>query len=427
MLVMEMSNKKQEIPAIRFKGFTDTWEQRKLGELIENQTILLQSDGNHGELYPKSTEFSETGIPYLSAANIDLNTSTIDFTASKYLPINKAKIFKKGIAKDGDILLAHNATVGPTVMLSTHYPFVVLSTTLTLFRINQSKMNPIFFLYTLRSVQFQQALKKMMKQTTRNQVPILTQRNIDVSYPNNIDEQANLGIFFKQLDGTIALHQRQLDNFKELKKAMLQKMFPQNGEKVPEVRFEGFTEGWEQRKLGEWIVPYAEKTNRNNQYPVLTSSRRGIFLQTDYYNGNQVASEDNTGYNIVPRGYFTYRHMSDDEIFKFNINDIVDYGIVSTLYPVFTTKQGLDSDFLQYQLNNGGEFRSYATLQKQGGSRTYMYLSKLENLKLTIPELQEQIKISNFFNQLDQSINLHQQKVNDYQQIKKAMLQKMFV
>lgn len=213
------------VPEIRFSGFTEDWEQRKLGELIENQTILLQSDGNHGELYPKSNEFSETGIPYLSASNIDLNTSSIDFSSSKYLPINKAKIFKKGIAKDGDILLAHNATVGPTVMLSTHYPFVVLSTTLTLFRINQSKMNPKFFLYMLRSAQFQHALKKMMKQTTRNQVPILTQRNIDVSYPNNIDEQTKLGIFFKQLDETIALHQKQLEVLKETKKSLLQKMF----------------------------------------------------------------------------------------------------------------------------------------------------------------------------------------------------------
>ena len=128
---------------------------------------------------------------------------------------------------------------------------------------------------------------------------------------------------------------------------------------MPSIRFYGFDDAWEQRKLGDNIAEYTEKTTINNQYPVLTSSRRGIFFQTDYYDGNQIASADNTGYNIVPYGYFTYRHMSDDEIFHFNINDITENGIVSTLYPVFTTDENLDSRYLQYQLNYGKEFAKY--------------------------------------------------------------------
>lgn len=134
-------------------------------------------------------------------------------------------------------------------------------------------------------------------------------------------------------------------------------------------------------------------------------------MQTDYYSGNQVASADNTGYNIVPYGYFTYRHMSDDEIFHFNINDIVENGIVSTLYPVFTTDEKLDSRYLQYQLNYGSEFARFAVLQKQGGSRTYMYLNKLKKLSLTMPtSIDEQKKISSFLMSLDNLITLHQRK-----------------
>ena len=123
-----------------------------------------------------------------------------------------------------------------------------------------------------------------------------------------------------------------------------------NNSNKPKLRFKGFSDDWEQRKLGDYLVQYLEVTTENNQYPVLTSSRKGIFFQKDYYDGNQIASIDNTGYNIVPHGYFTYRHMSDDEIFHFNINNITDYGIVSTLYPVFTTTGELDSKYLQYQL-----------------------------------------------------------------------------
>ena len=163
--------------------------------------------------------------------------------------------------------------------------------------------------------------------------------------------------------------------------------------------------------MGDNIVEYTEVTTENNQYPPLTSSRKGIFLQTEYFAGNQIASDDNTGYNIVPYGYFTYRHMSDDEVFHFNINDIVEKGIVSTLYPVFTTDENLDSRYLQYQLNYGHEFAKFAILQKQGGSRTYMYLNKLRQLHLTMPNhVEEQKAISSFFMNLDHLITLHQRK-----------------
>lgn len=196
---------------------------------------------------------------------------------------------------------------------------------------------------------------------------------------------------------------------------------------VPKIRFKGFTDDWEQRKVEEHIIEYHEVTTENNQYPVLTSSRKGIFLQTDYYSGNQVASADNTGYNIVPYGYFTYRHMSDDEIFHFNINDIVENGIVSTLYPVFTTDEKLDSRYLQYQLNYGSEFARFAVLQKQGGSRTYMYLNKLKKLSLTMPtSIDEQKKISSFLMSLDNLITLHQRKCEQLKELKKFMLQNMF-
>lgn len=166
---------------------------------------------------------------------------------------------------------------------------------------------------------------------------------------------------------------------------------------------------WEQRKLETYLQEYNEVTSTNNQYPALTSSRKGLFLQTDYFSGNQVASENNIGYNVVPYGYFTYRHMSDDEVFHFNLNDIVDKGIVSTLYPVFTTSKELDSKYLQYQLNYGEEFSRFARLQKQGGSRTYMYLNKLRKLSLTMPNtLDEQKEISAILSTLDHFITLHQ-------------------
>ena len=248
-----------------------------------------------------------------------------------------------------------------------------------------------------------------------------------IKIPVNIKEQVLIGEILEKFNQYITLHQRKLDNLKLKKKALLQKLFPKNGERYPELRFPGFTDTWEQRKLGDYLIQYTEITTQNNQYPVLTSSRKGLFFQTDYYDGNQIASKDNTGYNIVPYGYFTYRHMSDDEIFHFNINYIVDKGIVSTLYPVFTTKN-LNSNYLQLQLNYGSEFRKYAVLLKQGGSRTYMYFNKLKDLKLTIStSIDEQEIIAKFFISFEKLITLHQRKLDHLKLQKKALLQQMFV
>ena len=215
----------EKVPEIRFDGFTEDWEQRKLGDLIEDNIIIEQSDGNHGELYPRSDEFTDAGIPYIAASAISSSGDDIDFNLVKYLPLKRAEQFRKGVAQNGDILLAHNATVGPCLQLSMEYDFAILSTSLTLFRINENKMNSKFFLQMLRSDLFQNQLFKYMKQTTRSQVPILTQRKLEVCYPNNTQDQELIGTYLSNLDHLITLHQRKCDELRSVKKFMLQNMF----------------------------------------------------------------------------------------------------------------------------------------------------------------------------------------------------------
>ena len=192
-------------------------------------------------------------------------------------------------------------------------------------------------------------------------------------------------------------------------------------EKRPKLRFPGFDGAWSNVELGSKLIPYSEITTENNQYPPLTSSRKGLFLQTDYFN-RQVASEDNTGYNIVPYGYFTYRHMSDDRTFYFNINEIVEKGIVSTLYPVFTTTDGLNSHFLRAYLNYSKRFALYCVLQKQGGSRTYMYFRKLCAHNAVIPSVEEQEKIADFIDLLDKRIKLQNEKIECLKKYKRGAI-----
>ena len=364
----------QKVPEIRFKGFTEDWEQRKLNEIADKV-----SEKN------KNNEFSE---PFTNSAEQGI-ISQKDYFDREI--VNNENLNGYYIVRNDDFIynprISVTAPVGP-INRNRLGRNGVMSPLYTVFRTHDiDNLYLEFYFKTTKWHRFMKLNGDSGARFDRFTISSTQFMEMPIPYPT-LEEQQKIGEYFDSLDNLITLHQR-----------------------ISLYFFKINTFVWEQRKLGDNIVEYTEKTTENNQYPVLTSSRKGIFFQTDYYDGNQIASADNTGYNIVPYGYFTYRHMSDDEIFHFNINDIAENGIVSTLYPVFTTDENLDSRYLQYQLNYGREFSRYAILQKQGGSRTYMYLNKLRNLYLTVPTaIEEQKKISEYFTNLDHLITLHQRK-----------------
>ena len=365
-----MNNKIEEI----IRDEEAVWEQRKLNEIADKV-----SEKN------KNNEFSE---PFTNSAEQGI-ISQKDYFDREI--VNNENLNGYYIVRNDDFIynprISVTAPVGP-INRNRLGRNGVMSPLYTVFRTHDiDNLYLEFYFKTTKWHRFMKLNGDSGARFDRFTISSTQFMEMPIPYPT-LEEQQKIGEYFDSLDNLITLHQR-----------------------ISLYFFKINTFVWEQRKLGDNIVEYTEKTTENNQYPVLTSSRKGIFFQTDYYDGNQIASADNTGYNIVPYGYFTYRHMSDDEIFHFNINDIAENGIVSTLYPVFTTDENLDSRYLQYQLNYGREFSRYAILQKQGGSRTYMYLNKLRNLYLTVPTaIEEQKKISEYFTNLDHLITLHQRK-----------------
>jgi type I restriction enzyme S subunit len=194
---------------------------------------------------------------------------------------------------------------------------------------------------------------------------------------------------------------------------------------IPEIRFQGFNGVWEKRKLGRCVQDYVEKTIVQNQYPVLTSSQKhGIIYQEEYFADRQVTTENNIGYFVLPRGYFTFRSRSDNGVFKFNRNDLVDKGIISYFYPVFKIANG-NSDFFLNMLNST-TIKKQASLEAEGTGQRVLSLNKFKNINVIIPEIQEQTKLGNLFNQLDKTIALHQQELTTLKQTKQGFLQKMF-
>lgn len=197
----------------------EEWDVNTLEYYLKEGVIESHLDGNHGAKYPRPSEFVKSGVPYISANSLFLGG--VDFSKAKYLTPERAETITKGIAKSGDILLAHNATVGPIALLDTDFPKVILSTSLTYYRCNSSKIFNKYLKYYMESILFQKQLESIMKQTTRNQVPITTQRKLYFCLPP-LSEQQKIGEILFFVDSQLSQNQTYLSHLQELKTGLMQ-------------------------------------------------------------------------------------------------------------------------------------------------------------------------------------------------------------
>ena len=390
-------------PKIRFNGYTEDWEQRKLGQVAE--------------FNPKS-ELPEV-FEYVDLESVVGTEMVSHRTEIKDSAPSRAQ----RLAQVGDVFYQ---TVRP--YQKNNYLFEKPDNNYV-FSTGYAQLRPFIDARFLMSyLQTENFVKVVMDNCTGTSYPAINSSdlaNIKISLPNNSTEQQQIGTYFSNLDHLITLHQRKCEQTKTLKKYMLQKMFPQDGEKVPQIRFEGFTEDWEQRKLGEIITEYKETVDSDCTLPILTSSKtEGVILQEEHFGRKQ--QHDITGYNILPKNYCTYRNRSDGVDFTFNINKCCDKGIISKFYPVFSGKNS-DVFFLSLVLNNSDEVvREIAYTCTGTGQKVQSFLD-LQKMKVRVPSFDEQKEIATYFDSLDHLITLHQRKCDELKEVKKFMLQNMFV
>ena len=392
-------------PALRFKGFTDPWEQRKLGDI----TVELSEYATQELGLPLLTS-SRSGLMYQDEYR-DSRTTKSTETLFSVVPVGTCTYRHMS---DDDVFHMNINTLEKG-LVSREYPVF-----------EASKGNNLEFLvqHINSSEEFKAFCAEQKKGGTRTRLYYNTLCQFTVRVPA-LKEQAQISQCLKKLDTLITLHQRKYEKLVNIKKSMLDKMFPQNGASVPEIRFKGFTDPWEQRKVGTLIEDYTEKTVTQNQYPVLTSSQQqGIVLQEDYFADRQVTTDNNVGYYVLPKGYFTYRSRSDTDVFVFNRNNIVDKGIISYYYPVFAPKS-CDSNFLLRRLNHG--IKKQLSMAAEGTGQKVLAHAKFKNMVVDVPSQSEQEKIGTILEELDTLITLHQRKLEKLQNIKKSCLEKMFV
>ena len=420
---------KKKVPELRFSGFTDDWEERKFDECFKfpvSTNSLSRALLNYDEGDIKSVHYGDILIKYPAILNVKNDKIP-------YITDGKLEKYKSSLLENGDLIFADAAedeTVGKAVEVNGLTEEHLVSGLHTIVARAKDKKAEFFLGYYINSNIYHRQLLKLMQGSKVSSISRGNLQKTIVSFPKDFEEQQRIGSFFKQLDDTIALHQRKLDLLKEQKKGYLQKMFPKKGEKVPELRFEGFTDDWEERKLGS----LSENTFGGG------TPKTSVL---EYWSGTipwiqSSDLENNKLFNVSPKKYIT------ENAVKNSATKIVPSGSIAIVTRVGVGKLAFmpyeyatSQDFLSLSnLNTNGNFSTYAIyklLQKelnniQGTSIKGITKTDLLEKSIVIPSvLKEQEKIGAFFKQLDDTITLHQRKLDLLKEQKKGYLQKMFV
>ena len=397
------------VPQIRFAGFTDPWEQRKLGEVAHFI---------NGRAYSQNELLSSGKYPVLRVGNFYTNDSWY---------YSNLELEDKNYAYEGDLLYTWSATFGPHIWHG----------------------NKVIYHYHIWKVQLEAALEKLFafQLLERDKERILSDKNgstmvhitktgienTSVLMPCSVEEQRQIGTFFDRLDSLITLHQRKYDKLCVLKKSMLDKMFPKGGSLYPEIRFAGFTDPWEQRKLGDCGSAYGGLSGKTKE-----DFGRGTAKFVPYTNvfdnpitdSNRLESiEKDSKQNEVRYGdaLFTVSSETPGEVGMSSVwlSDQPNVYLNSFCFG-YRQDGSFDSRYLAYMLRSQN-VRSDLTLLAQGISRFNISKNKVMELKVPYPGLKEQAQLGAFFDRLDSLITLHQRKLELLRNIKKSMLDKMFV
>ena len=402
---------KTNVPEIRFAGFTDPWEQRKLGEICEvNPTTVL----------PDSFE-------YVDLESV-VGTDMISHRREEKLT---APSRAQRLASFGDIFYQ---TVRP--YQKNNY-FYELPDKDYVFSTGYAQLRPLCdgkFLFS--SLQREQFVSCVLERCTGTSYPAINANDLaalPLAVPNDIEEQRLVGSILKPIDSLITLHQRKYDKLAQLKKSMLDKMFPKPGERFPEIRFAGFTDPWEQRKLGNCGTTYGGLTGKTKEdfghgnarfIPYtnvfdnpLTDTKRLEAVEIDS-SQNQVAYGD---------AFFTVSSETPDEIGMSSVwlSDQEDVYLNSFCFG-YRQDSTFDPNYLAYMLRSRS-VRSNLILLAQGISRFNISKNKVMELSVPVPSAVEQKRLGQYFTKLDSLITLHQRKLELLRNTKKSLLDRMFV
>lgn len=377
-----------------------SWKVNKLGNVAD------VFDGTH-----QTPEYVDYGVKFISAEDISNPSAT-----TKYITHQAFERDFKIRAEKNDVFMTRIGRIGIPFLLTTDEDFAYY-VTLALLKLKRDVV-PEYLFFFIQSNYFQ---FELWKRTLHVAFPEKINKDeigkCLVLYPDNITEQKKIAEILGTWDRAIEELTGLIAEKKKLKRGLMQRLL------TGTQRLPGFTKTWKKIKLSDVLEECVETTTTNNQYEILTSSRRGIFRQEDYFD-KQVASQDNIGYKIIRNGDFTYRAMTDDDKFCFNQLTDFEIGIVSPAYAVFRTKK-IPGNILKFILNS--ERFGYELLKEaQGGTRKSLKYNSLIKLQIYVPDDEEEMaRLSECLHIADSEIDLLNQQLDVLREQKRGLMQKL--
>ncbi|WP_439234243.1 restriction endonuclease subunit S [Lonepinella koalarum] len=413
-----MSEKNNNVPAIRFAGFTDAWERRKLGDIAERITR-------------KNGDLSVT-LPLTISAQEGL--------------IAQTEFFDKQVASKNisNYYIIENGEFAYNKSYSNGYPFGAIK---RLDNYNNGVLSVLYIIFKPKDIYSQflvsyfdsnywhSEVASIAVEGARNHGLLNISSNdffdIKLNIPKSLEEQTQIGNFFKQLDDTIANHQRELEKYKNLKTSYLEKMFPKENEAFPELRFPNFTDAWERRKLGDVVKDVSGNDGRTD-LPILTISASLGWLEQKERFSQVIAGNQLQNYTLLRKGELSYNH-GNSKLAKYGVvielKDLNE-ALVPKVYHSIKCSKYANPTFLEYlfwsKIPDGELGKLISSSARMDGLLNISKQAFL-GINITIPSVIEQTQIGNFFKQLDDTIANHQRELEKYQKIKLAYLEKMFV
>ncbi|WP_370827223.1 restriction endonuclease subunit S [Parasutterella excrementihominis] len=383
---------------IRFKGFTEAWEQRKLEELASKFT-------GGGTPNTSNPNYWNGEIPWIQSSDLE-EDDVLSLTVKKHISQEGLKNSAAKIIPKNSLVIVTRVGVGKLVVntqeIATSQDFLSLS---------GIKGNSRFLAYSLYSL-----LKKITQRVQGTSIKGITKTDFlkEAIFVPSLEEQEKISSCMVEVDKLITLHQRKLNRFQKIRTTFLQKMFPKNGETKPAIRLTGFNADWEQEKLQNFAVRITRKNiKKQNNRPLTISAQHGLVDQTVYFN-NRVAAQDVSNYYLIKKGEFAYNRSTSKDAPVGAVRRLVDYeeGVLSTLYLVFsiTDPQHVDPNYLSYFFETTG-WHSWILERAAEGARNHGLLNVSSQDFLSLPvmlpsSLEEQQKIGEFFQKIDDCIIL---------------------
>lgn len=403
-----MSDKKN-VPKIRFPGFTEPWEQRKLEDIY----------GSIGNAFVGTATpyYVESGHFYLESNNIkdgQINHNTEVFINDEFYEKQKDKWLHTG-----DMVMVQSGHVGHAAVIPEELNNSAAHA-LIMFRNPKKEIEPYFLNYQYQTLKSKKKIENITTGNTIKHILASEMQQFEVDMPE-LAEQKKIAEYFRALDHLITLHQRKLEHVKKMKKSMLQKMFPKKNQLYPEVRFPGFTDAWEQRKLGEYVeitsgeapakfqegdINYVKVDDLNYAYKTVINTQNKVLK-------NSSVKMVQAGSVIFPKRGAA---ILTNKVRVLGVDSYMDTNMMAL------SSEKLDTNFLYTMLSKEG-------LYKIADTSTIPQINNkhIEPYKIYLPSMDEQLKIGIYFSNLDNLITLHQRELDHLQLLKKGMLQQMFI